>query len=68
MKLIVVICIILTLWCVYFYLLEKLFRWLGRRQKQDAIKKILYENSDYFFVNTLSGKEYMVLNDKFYRI
>ena len=68
MKFAALICIILAIWCVYYFTIEKVFRWLARKQKEDSIKQILFEKSDYFIIHTLSGKEYLIVKGRFYRL
>jgi len=68
MKILALVCIILAIWCVYYFAVEKVFLWLSRKQKEETIKRILLEKSDYFIIHTNSGKEFLVVNNQFHRL
>lgn len=68
MKVVLLIICILALWCIFFFAFEKVLQVLHRKQKIDRIKDILFEKADFYIVTTMSGKEYVIVRNKFYRL
>lgn len=68
MKILLLIIIVLAIWIGAFFLFERILRWLHGQQKIERVKHVLFEKSDWYIITTLSGKEYVIVRNKFYRI
>lgn len=68
MKLVLLIFIVLVIWCSFFYAFERFMVWLSHRQKIERIKDTLYNYSDYFIMKSQSGKDYLIIGNKSFRI